>query len=1720
MATLKQLRQSSKNIKTQLTRFETYLKNLDDKSEHAEVVINQVQCRLDSIEPLWRSFDATQTLIENAQPDDKEDEDSDHRADFEAKYFECVAKAKFLISEFQRRKFAQNQQQVTQLQRLETNRNSLNVKLPTINLPVFNGFYDQWMEFYDTFNSLIHNDSSLNDTQKFHYLRSSLKGDALHLISSIEISASNYAVAWQILRERYENKKIIINKHVKALFSLTPIKQESHIALRRLLDDVSKHIRALEVLGQPVKHWGTLIIYILTTKFDPITRREWETFDSNQEMATFETIKTFLQRRCEILEALVPNAQNTQYNKSINKFNNKQIQQSTFHVTSKYPCVICKNPHSIFNCEAFLKLPINGRISEAKKLKLCINCLRTNHLTENCKAKLCRICNKPHNTLLHIDTEPKINLPSTSTSESPAQFQQVSLTSQNLNKPDQVLLPTANIYIADSKGRLHICRALLDSGSQANFITEDLCNRLSLRRSNLDSVIYGINGNATNIIHKTDVELHSIQNSYRTNLSCLVIPSISDKIPLFSFDILNLNIPENLCLADTNFNQARTVDLLIGSSTFWDLLCVGQVKVGNNKLTMQKTKLGWIVAGPLFPSQSSNSSLNYFITETHDSLETQVSKFWMLEECGTPIKRSREEQEVEDHFIATTKRDDNGRFIVSIPKRSNIINLGDSRHVALKRFYNLEKKLSNNQQLREEYIKFMTEYEELKHMSEICEDTNQHQISYYLPHHPVVKETSLTTKVRVVFDGSCKSSTSLSLNDIQKIGPIVQDDLFTIILRFRQHVYVIIADIAKMYRQVLIDEEDRRLHRIFWRADPSKELKCFELNTVTYGTASAAFLSTRCLKKLSTDHKEEYPMASSVIEHDFYVDDLISGSDSISETKQIYKEVSQILLSAGFALRKWMSNQPDIFDCNAASSYDPHQFNKENSVKTLGITWIPKEDILKYAVGDNHQSSITKRTILSLTAQIFDPLGLVGPITVVAKLIIQRLWQYKLSWDESIPLDLNTRWLQFRDQLPELNSLMIPRHVLQRNYKTVELHGFSDSSENAYGACIYIRSIDETGNITSNLLCAKSRVAPLKSTTLPRLELCAAVLLAHLARKVRDSLTIKFEKYLYWSDSTIALCWIKGSSSKWKTFVGNRVADIQSLTSTDDWHHINTKENPADLLSRGTTTHELCNSKLWWHGPAWLSLDSSNWPAPLKITVDENIPEKRKDAITFTVQFKSFDMFTKYSSLTKLQRVLAYILRFINNTKMPRNERTIGNLTVTELDQSLLRCVKIAQHETFLNEIQCIKNETALPRKSKLLCLNPFLDASDILRVGGRLHQSKFAYDKKHPFILPSKHPLTTMIVRREHLKLLHCGPQLLLASLRERFWIPNGRNVVRQIYHKCIPCFKAKPRDTNFIMGSLPEPRVVTSYPFETTGIDYAGPILIKDKRSRGYKLVKSYIALFICFSTKAMHLEVVTDLTSENFIAALRRFVARRGKPSSIYSDNGTNFVGANAALSEFNKFVTSDKISSHISNTLSNEGISWSFIPPKSPHFGGLWEAGVKSIKHHLYRVVGNAHLTYEEVSTVLTQIEAVLNSRPLCPLTTDPTDLTPLTPAHFLVGRTLTSAPDPNVLHIPENRLNIYQRMQSIIQHFWKRWSNEYVPNLQVRCKWQSTYQNLLQPGAMVLLKEDNLPPLRWKLGRVTELHPGPDGVVRVISVQCTNGLFKRAVTKVCVLPLDS
>lgn len=1719
--TVKELTRKRASIKSQLTQFTNFLATAKSCEQLSEEQLVELDIRIEKIVTVYATYDQLQSQLEflSARPDEQFTE----REQFESIYYRQLAAARALLS----RHRAQLGSKVGSNEQLSVVTRHNNVRLPKINLPHFSGGYRDWLEFKDIYVSLIHEEKSIDNINKFHYLRSSLNGSAALVIKSLDFRGDNYDNAWQLLCERYDNKQLLVNNHVHALFNVEPLQKESSQGLREIVDVTRKNLRSLATLGRSVQHWDDMVIHLMASKLDTVTSRQWEEHrNSLTEYPSLDEFIKFISNRCNLLETL-EEAKSIKSKPESSHSKPKSFSVLTSKGKSDISCPLCKQKHYIFTCDQFKALAVAARLSKAKEFKLCLNCLRPGHFEATCPLGHCKYCKNRHNTMLHSHDDN----PSSSK-------EHITLAGTNYDYSSRhVLLSTALVRVTDNSGTPHSARVLLDNGSTANFVTKDLCGKLHLPIRSVSSHVAGINSQVSTITQSCTVHLQSCDGSYNIDIDCFVLPNITTHIPHTYIDLTDLQLPAGVSLADPSFNVPSTIDILVGADIFWGVIGRNRIQLGRHMPTLFETKLGWLISGAIPQPNSTHSSLCMVAHDrhtTHVQAPMDLSRFWELDSISPKFNYTSEERACEQNYKTTTRRNADGRFVVTIPLKESPEALGNSFEMAKRRFLSLERRLDRDPTFKRRYVEFLQEYEALGHMSEASQPSSSH--SYFLPHHGVFRESSTTTKLRVVFDASAVTTSGKSFNDIQGIGPRVQDDLISILLRFRQHKYVISSDIEKFFRQIEVDESQRPLQQILWRSDPSLPLKTYTLNTVTYGTASAPFISTRCLSQLAKEATHTRTQQS--IQHDFYVDDYLSGSDSIESTIALCRDVISTLKTAQLNLRKWQSNNSQILQAVTTSIAHPSptqptstshtdtpstvSLSIDEPSKTLGLNWHCHTDCLTFSihVPEHTVTLITKRHILSTIAQVFDPLGLVSPCIIEIKIILQKLWIDKCAWDDEVNEDIKRLWLKFTQTLPQLNHLSIPRWVVSDSPTSVEMHIFTDASEKAYGACIYIRSVARSGTVHTHLLTSKSKVAPIKSTTIPRLELCGALLGTRLCAKVLESLTLKPDKCIFWCDSMIVLGWLSASPSTLKPFVRHRVSEIREGFGDYTWRYVPSKDNPADLVSRGLGADLIGQSTMWWSGPSFLLTDSALWPLMPNSEADAVLPELLKSHFTNinsqslpitntnlnTNTENSFHtLINNSSNYLHVQRLLAYVFRFINRSKREHNHSP--TLTCSELTYSAEFMVKTVQREMFPEEYELLSSGKPLPNKNRLKKLSPFIE-SGIIRVGGRLDNSCYDYNVRHPIIICSKHNFSKLIFNFFHLRLFHAGPQLLLATIRHEYWPLGGRNLAKTTVHKCVKCQRFAGRTVQPIMGNLPKERVQLEFPFLETGTDYAGPILIADRKGRGCRLIKSYICVFVCLATRAVHLELVSDLTKHAFIAALNRFIARRGKPRTIYSDNGTTFVGTCNEIA--------DILKQDLSSEMANSGINFNFIPAYTPHFGGLWESAVKSIKHHLRRILGLAHLTYEEMSTCLIQVEAILNSRPLTPLSTDPSDLYPLTPAHFLIGRSLTSLPHPQVSNQNVSSLKRYQRIEHLKQQFWNRFSNEYIFYLQQRTKWTDS-DGMLEEGTMVVLKEKLAPPLMWPLGRIVRLIPGRDGISRVADVKTKKGIVRRAYNTICPLP---
>lgn len=1605
---------------------------------------------------------------------------------------------------------------------------------PQMDIPSFNGNYHQWMSFKDLFIEAIHSNRSLNDAQKMQFLKSKLKGEAEKIVQHLNISSDNYQVCWEILNHRYDNKKIIFSSHINLIMNLPVMQQQSAANIKKIHDTTKECLYAIKNLGVDIDTWDPLVIHIVTQKLDSVTYNDYiQSLISPRDLPTLQEFFEFMEAKFTSLEASKrkqdPIKQPQQHFKSFTSSNDKGSSSSSpkkpFKPSSnknnsrfsKYlACTLCNKNHGIFRCSEFLKLQPSEKKSLVAKLNYCFNCLH-NHNGNDCTSeKRCHECNGRHNTLLH-----EAFLKSQKSDDNDRQHD--SHVAQNSKSNiAEVLLATAQLKVQGVDGTYQNMRALIDQGSQTSLISEKAAQKLGLPRQRCKGVIFGVGAKENNCKGILNISCLSNQGDYTFTTEVLIMNNLVNNLPNNSFTKPTWDFLQNIQLADPNFNVSSPVDLLLGADIYSSIILNGIIREKNSPIA-QQTRLGWILCGNV-KSYQCNIVLNNV---------TDLERFWTTEDIVETTSMSQEDDQCVQYYKTTTTRNEEGRYIVRLPLKPNHKQLlGDSKFKSIAQFRQLENKFQKNEKIARDYKSFIHEYLNLGHMKQSMNANCNQKPSVYLPHHCVQRAESTTTSLRVVFNASAKTSTGHSLNDVMYRGPNLQQDLFKLILKWRQYEFAFTADIEKMFRQILLHQDDQLYHQIVWRDSPNEILRNYQLATVTYGTKAAPFLAMMTLKQLASDegHKYTSSKAVKVLEDDFFMDDLLSGCHSLQAAKELQSDLITLLKSGGFNLRKWNSNKLSLLEGVHTAQQNDQQgfdFKHEESTKTLGLRWCPPSDQFEFKLKiDTRPNLATKRQMLSDISKIFDPLGWLSPVSTKLKILFQEVWLHQnLTWDDKLPEKINMDWNTVKVDLDEINNIKITRWLSTGKQENLELHGFCDASTKAYACVIYCRIKKQQEPPSIILVAAKSRLtSPNKNISLPRLELNGALLLAKLMKNVLECLSEHNITIYGWSDSTAVLGWLHGDPGRWKTYVANRVIQTTSIIPSVQWNYVKTNENPADPASRGITARQLKQHPLWWTGPAWLSTFDSQ---PIKsrviyetdkeikshvkqnvITMTQN-SDRMQANVSTTSQNNSVvgDVIRSHSNLTRVIRVVAWILRFVY-----RNYNKPTYLTITELRKAQFIIIKYIQQSEFTEDINCIKKNGTVNSKSRILPLNPFLDREGMLRVGGRLKNANISQEMIHPLIIPHSSHYTNLLIDHAHKLTYHGGPRITLAWLRQKYWVVGGNNAVKKRLRSCITCKRNNPTKQHQIMGDLPESRVTPTRPFYNAGVDYTGYVDVKSNKGRGIKTTKGYIAVFVCMATKAVHLELVSDLSTSAFIAALRRMAARRGAPRHLWSDNGTNFIGANNVIQkEFTelKSIVNDEFLSEISMM----EIEWHFNAPSWPSAGGLWEAAVKSLKHHLRRVVGEQKLTYEEYSTLLAQLEACLNARPLCALTEDPNDLDYLTPSHFLA-----SGPVLNIIETERDARTRWNLTQKLFHDIWKRWRAEYLTQMSVRSKWQSSKPNIKKDD-IVLIHEANLPAAKWALGRIIDLHPGKDGFVRVVSVRTKNGILKRPITKISVLPLE-
>jgi transposase InsO family protein len=1243
--------------------------------------------------------------------------------------------------------------------------------------------------------------------------------------------------------------------------------------------------------------------------------------------------------------------------------------------------------------------------------------------------------------------------------------------------------------------------AFLDSGSSSTFCTKELAGQLGLHGRVTKYHLSTLGKSEEVSSEVVNFSVSSLDGEQHLKLSNVYVV---DQIPV---RIPHIDTRKYKHLQDIQICQGGgAVSILIGQDNA-EALVHFEVRMGQRgEPIATKTLLGWALNGPARMFHNVNSRVISHFISANLSVNDQIHALWNIENegiCTDECSWSNEDRQVIDLWNEKCRFNE-GHYELPIPWRPHV-EMPNNVSLAMSRLMSTKRSLLK----RDLWVQYNEEMNKLlvKGYAEIVPNVNSSDRIWYLPHHAVVTDKK-PGKLRIVFDCAAKYEGE-SLNDKCWSGPDQNNKLLDVILRFREHSLAVTADIESMYYQVVVPVEDRDALRFLW-FDPAGNVVHYRMTRHLFGGIWCSSSSTYALRRVLEDHEVD-PLVCDTVKHAFYVDDCLKSVATREEVEIVVNDTKELLAKGGFNLTKFVVNDPDLLELipSAERASEVKDLGSCSSSRALGVRWNVECDTFFFEIDVCPEKVITRREILKVVASVFDPLGLVNPVVVTGKIILQEATRSKLTWDEKVPREIESKWLVWLQDLHDVSVLKVARCIKPNRFDeaVAELHHFSDASQSAYGCCSYLRLVNAQGQIHTALVMSKVKVAPIRSITIPRLELQAAVLAVKVDVTLRKQLGLDLNPSYFWVDSEIVLKYINNENRRFLVFVGNRVSMIRESTEVDQWHFVSGKENPADLLTRGQRPHEL-DADTWFKGPKFLQTFKSEWKAmSCDLSMSGDDPEVKKDPKNVCCATAVFEdplekLSNHYSSWYKLKRGTAWLLRFVKCLK--QRQRISGDLTVLELRQAESVLLKHVQSVHYNEEVNDLSHGKVVNKSSPLRSLDPFLDQDGVLRVGGRFRQSRSV--EFQPAIVSHKHVVSKLLATEFH-AVAHCGVEWVTSEIRRKYWITKIRVVVKSVIRNCFMCKRLFGRPGDQKMSNLPQERLISGNPpFTYTGIDCFGPFLIKNGRSE----VKRYCCLFTCLNTRAVHLEKINSMDTDSFLNAFNRFVARRNCPKKVWSDNGTNFVGGRAEMIK--------NAQSQIHKHVVRKHIEWHFNPPGASHMGGIWERVIRTVRKVLLGLIGNhCRMSDEGLATLFCEVECIINSRPITKVSDDIRDSTPLTPNHLLLLAECPSLP-PGVF----TETDIYRRRWRCIQHFanvfWCQWLKQYLPELQKRTKWCQPKRNF-KVGDLVLITDENTPRGVWPMGLIVEVHESADGFVRSVKIKTKSSCLQRPITKIVLLEGD-
>lgn len=1148
-----------------------------------------------------------------------------------------------------------------------------------------------------------------------------------------------------------------------------------------------------------------------------------------------------------------------------------------------------------------------------------------------------------------------------------------------------------------------------------------------------------------------------------------------------------------------------------------------------------KTRLGWVVYGRQARSVGARLLHCAAADTSDDRVEKIVREFYSTENFGVRLAERRIESDEDTRARAilesTTVRIGN-RFQTGLLWRADDTSLPDSYAMALQRLKQVESKMRRDQMYADLYTRQIADYVSKGYARVLTADEAavRNGRTWYLPHFGV-QSAHKPGKLRVVFDAAA-SVNGTSLNDVLIKGPDMNRLLISIMYQFRMRAIGVCADIAEMFLQVSIQPSDRSAQRFLWRTDVNRQPDTYEMCVMTFG-ATCSPTSAQYVKNINASQFErEHPMAAEAIRSSHYVDDFVASFDNEDDAVDVTKNIVAIHKRGGFVLRSFVSNSTAVLGRLGVDDVNNQQINMQlepNATdKILGLRWCTATDDFVFTMRfDRVDGEVmagirrpTKREMLSVSMSVYDPFGFLADYMLHAKLMIQHLWRTGTGWDELVPENIGRTWQLWCADFERVKLLRIPRcfSTALMVSTNVQLHVFADASEQAFSAVAYWR-IEHEGRCEVAFVTGKTRCAPVKRLSVPRLELQAAILAVRVHHCLRDCIGVNVTKTVMWTDSTTVLRWIRSTQRRYQQFVAHRIGEILEETNADWWRWVPTRENVADDGTRFTDRPQFDAASRWLRGPAFLLGDESCWPTATTSAADgptDLLPEEIPNRFVGVLVAGDTIAFTRFSQMNRIVRMFGWLLRFVHNAQSTKKGHTKmrGELDAAELRRATMAICRVVQAEGFPAEFDALENGRTIERCSNIRALLPYLGDGNVMRLYGRTDAADTQHlstDAQRPILLPRNHHFTELVAKHHHAIMGHQQEDATICSIRQMFWVPELRRLVRSVKQRCPSCRFRAAQPHPAVAGQIPVDRLTPHvHAFTYTGLDYFGPVGV----SVGRRHEKRWIALFTCMTTRAIHLEVASDLSTDSCLVAIRNFINLRGVPVRIRSDCGTNFVGADNELRRTEDFLDM----ATIQRDLATRGIQWLFNCPGNPEAGGAWERLVQSTKRVLAVTLKSISPKVETLRSYIIEAANIINSRPLTHVPISPADMEPITPNHFLIGRAnSTTTPGP----IDLRQLCQSKQWRICLQlrnHFWSRWIKEYLPELTRRSKFYADV-GPIKEGDLVLVCDSNVSRANWTRGRIVRAFRGTDGKIRTAEVKTSSGSVRRPVTKLAILDIE-